>query len=334
MTFHYNFTFNSLSHHRALFLPSKHETAFTCDVSQDEELVYMDDSDDKVLSLDFDVLIGSDGAHSNIRQQLNGSFDTLTDFQFNGGGIHFKPSRPLIGHTVIAKFKVTPIDGCPDIRLEHKDNPFFIASKVHGVRSVFKRFFFQHCEVQIAIDPSLVNKDADGIPWELLLRVSQEILANSPTSIADLRKHYLTHVSLLEIPIRRIHPSAVFQLPSNQHVIFVGDAQVSALYRLATGVNFQISNLPHLRRILQLGTSSRHLKQWTRLRELMDKRIDELIATQLSTLFFETLCGLVVFQDEYWRLDGHGFNGPLSNKEAYKSCNRTASPAWEYSTMS
>lgn len=309
----------------------------TCDEITNNNLIGHTSSVN-LISLDFDVLVASDGAHSKIRSYVNSSFETLTKFNFKFDNtnhwIHFS-DEALVGYTVIAKYKVN--NGiCPEIKNEHKNNPFVIGSIIDGVSSVFKRFFFHHCEIQIAIIPSKVAlfDTSEDVPWELILEVSQEILIHPPLNIQHLQEQLFEVPKFLEIPIKRINPTSVFSFPisktlGTKHIIFVGDAQVSALYRLATGVNFQFSNLHHLRRIFQLNSNKQHeVKHWNKFKQEIDKRMDTLISSQLSSLFFESVCGLVVFQDEFWRHDGNNFIGPISNEQALISCNRSAVPNW------
>jgi hypothetical protein len=322
---HFDFIFASLCSSQAVFVKYPMlKYPFSC-----ADIVELRHSPGSLLVLDFDILVGSDGTHSKLRQEVNGSLETMSRFKFHKGSITFKPDHPLIGRTLIARYKLTN-GSCPEIKPHHKDNPFAVAFRVSGVSSTFKRFFFNHCEVQIAFDEwAVTNGNESDVPWELLLSVSQEVMTHPPADLDSLKGQLLDHPKLLQIPVRRIKPSSVIALSENKHVIFIGDSQVSALYRLATGVNFIISNVPHFRRIFQASSSH---TQWRRFQQTIDSRIDELISSQLTALFLESVCGLVVFQDEIWRYDeNRHFQGPLSSERALaRHCNTSSVPKWYY----
>ncbi|GMH82832.1 hypothetical protein TrVE_jg2136 [Triparma verrucosa] len=197
-----------------------------------------------------------------------------------------KPHKTLIAH-----LKPGPDGSCPELRKDAKGKiidpyfPGFDLFRPRGITSVFKRFFHNHCELQIFFS-SDVDMGTDTDLQTAVFDVMDLLLLESDHSL-------LGNMSAFSVLPRRLTKvgglaPAPFQTP----FIVVGDAALSAHYRLGIGVNYNIflanTFLP------QLLSGSLSPSQYSS--QVSEIHI-ETQNTMMRYIKFESECNMVLFED-------------------------------------
>ena len=217
------------------------------------------------------------------------------------------------------------------------------------------------------------------LPWPLLVPVCNFLFEEPFADELSLRRRLLRcggcsakgnatvttcGAAMHIMPIRRVGPAAVVPLTGSKNdeahsdtasavAILVGDSAVTALYRLGVGVNSIFAGLADLRRAFvrgrlvreaattNRGADKRFLAAWEQnFAPVYAKRLWRASNAQAAAAFWESTCGLVVFQDELWRLllpaggaqnKAVQYEGPLSPLDALEYCSSpSAGKLWSW----
>lgn len=136
------------------------------------------------------------------------------------------------------------------------------------------------------------------IPWDLVYHVTRlgTYLPENVT-LEQFQTEYVEKVQPFSIPLMRTE-RATLMLESGQVGIVIGDAFMSANYRLGIGVNSIINGLRNLIVFIsKLSASPR--SEWKELAEeknkIDDARLTRLTHYQAQVMFLEAYCGYQVF---------------------------------------
>lgn len=250
----------------------------------------------------FDLCIAADGAKSTVRETVPLSFEKKESFLHQYSNPPEWITLPGIKQTsIIVNFD--PFEGaCPHVRDVDAYGsllfPWSVGFELKGVQTVYRRFYFEHCQLQILLeeDEGKQVMSMKQIPWELIRRVSDYYMKAPIDSLETLQSMIARtsegfDVSIFPVEIFALNAST-FIFPSRkrqQAVIFVGDALVTAHYRLGIGINtgfrFQREfslTLYEFENQWNEGIISLLLEREKRI-SLMTK---EIIEVQLSTIFY------------------------------------------------
>eukprot|EP01125_Pyxidicula_operculata_P000225 TRINITY_DN10319_c0_g1_i1.p1 TRINITY_DN10319_c0_g1~~TRINITY_DN10319_c0_g1_i1.p1 ORF type:complete len:563 (+),score=86.49 TRINITY_DN10319_c0_g1_i1:150-1838(+) len=152
----------------------------------------------------FDLLIGADGMHSEVRSHSSIPFEKVTTFNLLNKYVRTVQDG-LHQYSLMCSFHA--IDGeCPMIEKDDDGRdvdylqPSFV---VDGVTSVFKRWYFGHCHFQILFNNDFVytkilgkeqhdfgrsaNIEEFPILWNILLNVTNILFSNKTDNIEQLK---------------------------------------------------------------------------------------------------------------------------------------------------
>ena len=246
--------------------------------------------------LQADVIIGADGANSQVRS-LSGGFpyrqhDSYTPDAVDG--VSQKDIRAINASQVTLLLEIAP-DGngdCPAVKRMEDGSPvepsypgFFLG----GVAAVFKRFYRGYCHMQVLFDhdggesimkehaidggESIMKEHAiDGAyPFELILKILGLVLVKPPTSLDALK------TSILGTDLRRLAMMSVevdtILLKRGPVVSLTGDSASSAYYRLGVGMHNLASAIVELKSLLIGIKNSRGESLVASLEEVVERKV-------------------------------------------------------------
>eukprot|EP00475_Leptophrys_vorax_P036781 TRINITY_DN6271_c0_g1_i1.p1 TRINITY_DN6271_c0_g1~~TRINITY_DN6271_c0_g1_i1.p1 ORF type:complete len:439 (-),score=84.45 TRINITY_DN6271_c0_g1_i1:254-1570(-) len=210
---------------------------------------------DKPVSLQFDVLVGADGSKSRVREEFGINFAPVEEFRI--AQINRSVTvRNIQQVSIIVDFKLqesaAEADGeenasCPEERKydqiygDEQLHPWYASTRIPGVSSVFKRFYFDHCQMQILVDRKIgeellsageQQQQQDAVPvraWSIILDVSNLYLKHVFSSVQELR-NVIEHVV--------VHPIRIHAAVETSKVLFTPAHRKPAVVLLAGGNNF------------------------------------------------------------------------------------------------
>ena len=279
-------------------------------------------SDGKKVETSFDLLVGADGAESRVRKSAGLSYLPQSKFSVLGKELEISGLKQT---TVILSFKSGEHGACPSVAVDSEGNkvsPEYPRFFVPGVTSVFKRFFDNHCHLQILLEREVGDKvysdfkNGGILPWQLILNVSNVILEEKIEtieqvhSLVGLDEQGKPDVNVFDIIIKKTDKSTLL-LPGKDRVAVVtlaGDSTITAHYRLGIGINNAFIALLDFREFLRdlcplydkkaLMFSPKDLPAVSAVVEEKveadERRMRDMTQAQLSTIFLESYCGYTV----------------------------------------
>lgn len=202
------------------------------------------------------------------------------------------------------------IDNCPRVRKVADDGeeitPYSVGSVFYdeyGVTSAFKRFFADHCELQVFFRKDINTDTIDDT--QLVGKLAKFLFTeNEPYEIASVNR-----VDIEQVKAESVTGKFRFSKSSKRHrYILVGDASISAHYRLGVGINFGILQsentlYPFLKSITQNnGETKEALDEYV---SSAKKFISQLEEQQTRSIFWESYCNFVIYGDEIWGRINH-----------------------------
>ena len=159
----------------------------------------------------------------------------------------------------------------------------------HGVTSVFKRFFKNHCELQIFFSKGFDIAQSDASVVEAVVDALVENDSNK--KIIEIR-----NMKRFRILPRRL--AKISGTVGGKDFVVVGDAALSAHYRLGIGVNLGIMISESKLSLLLKNEAS--LADWSdmTLRLYADAQV-----VMHSYIMFESKCNLVLFEKSVFLRD-------------------------------
>jgi hypothetical protein len=291
---------------------------------------------------EYNVLIGADAVNSGVRSFQKNSFEAIDIFKLKNGEKIQIPNVSQLSFLVNFDSKDNE---CPELRDKSEliiSDPWMMGFEVKGIHSVFKRWYLGHCQLQILfldyyseivlenLKKDLIqylwnkytkksfkkNHENDRYPLAILFSILSKILKNPPKSHNEMleliskNKTGMLDLFLLNTKIRKVEKTNRI-LRSKSIISLVGDASVTAHFRLGVGINngflsFQRKEfsrlLNYLNSIGKWKIRNMETNQYKGLQYLVEqknelemKRIDSLVQYQVSTIFYESFCNYVVF---------------------------------------
>eukprot|EP01080_Neovahlkampfia_damariscottae_P001552 gene1552-12678_t len=348
------------------------ERKFLINDSNDNRIKVLNLKTNKIESYKYNVLIGADGTKSDVREFQKFPFTKVEEFQLKNEGALELPGLSQLSFLV----NFDSVNGkCPELKDQKEliiSDPWMIGFEIPSIHSLFKRWYNGHCQLQIlflnrpanqilenfkkdalqylyskVIKKSYYHLNEKRFPLSLLFKVLQRILKSPPKNYNEMLgmikfKKEKLNFFLLKTEIRKI-PTSTKITQSNTVVSLVGDASITAHYRLGIGINNGFLSFhekhftPLLKFLNHIGKSKmKKLKDedTKKLQKIVEKkikkdmdRINSLVQYQISTIFYESYCNYIVFgaygsgvQDIY----GKDFNSndyfKMTNEEVEKYC--------------
>lgn len=260
----------------------------------------------------FDLLIATDGLRSSARKQL---------------GLHSlgAPGHPVAQLSVILDFKE-----CPKKRDDFE--PWDISKHVEGVVLIFRRFFADECHMQILFTEESArqlrqqagkkhhhqssNPDIP-VPWDLVWRVCNASITPVFAELSQLQAN-IVRVEAVDIYINRT-TEGTLQMPSGRTAVILGDAFMSAHYRLGIGINNALNMMGNLGVFLRkMGRyeSVEERKAIIREKSALDlQHVLRMWKQQVKTMWLETYCGYHLFFEHSATSAGEKKNGEEEEEE-------------------
>lgn len=226
--------------------------------------------------LPYDLLLGSDGTNSKVRQSVFFAYSTHNGFNINSRIPMRIPG--LNQPTLLLNLKPEADGTCKTSKSSVVDS-FDVGSALPGVTHVFKRFYLGHCHLQLLFTQQFAKQHfskessattENDLPWPTILDVVNQVFEIPFKSVEEFKDSIVKakkedgsneealDVQYFQIEIKRTN-HALFrpQLGPNKKpsslVAIVGDASITAHYRLGVGINNGIRQIDSVtRRALML----------------------------------------------------------------------------------
>ena len=193
---------------------------------------------------------------------------------------------------------------CPELRNGRDGKvidpyfPGFVLSHL-GVTSIFKRFFHNHCSMQIFFDTEGARVSPESVVAEAF-----ELLLVEPQAATTK----ITGMKSFSVLPRRLETVGA------KNYIFVGDSAVSAHYRLGIGINHGILMAEKYAPVLTGEMSTGVYNE----RASRDYAAAEMSMAKFIKL--ESQCDFVLFQDEIFERSGEGNYVDVDPRTAFEHC--------------
>ena len=303
-------------------------------------------------SLPFDVVVAADGAESDTRRLAHMAVMRQEQFMIAAESVEVPHLHQTT--TVVDFYAVN--GSCPELLKDEKGNvldPRYPSMVLKTVSNVFKRFYHRHCHLQImwTLETGeqimrVARVDNGSLPWSEILDVVGVLFAKPPANVAELQLA-VERVNVFTVVIDAATKNTLLWDAAPKHkpaiVALVGDALVTAHYRLGIGINQGLTSIDELGELLHslsLGSELTPAKaaEQVRMKQLItEKRVHSMLQFMLTVMFLETYCDdLLVFfdasTDNLWstvsvyekRLDTKPINymasGPLATADLKKKC--------------
>ena len=279
----------------------------------------------------FDLLVGSDGARSAVRAW--GGATLLPQSRFTRRGDEEKvyndvPTLLLHQPSVLLHWRLDPATGgCPALKAEA--TPFSPAIELPrtNVTSLWKRFFGTHCEMQALFRAGtrVVENESESEVRRSSLLAALLPLVNSVLATP------LMNVKALDAALLDVRPFriAIGRASLNGGVLsgavvgegggataawlLIGDASVTAHYRLGIGINTIFRGLASLGGFVAALVESESASEsewldnlaWSfeEWRRSSERRTAWMVQVQLRSIYEEAYCGFATYKESVYRLD-------------------------------
>eukprot|EP01127_Copromyxa_protea_P015878 TRINITY_DN4636_c0_g1_i1.p1 TRINITY_DN4636_c0_g1~~TRINITY_DN4636_c0_g1_i1.p1 ORF type:complete len:582 (-),score=85.86 TRINITY_DN4636_c0_g1_i1:153-1898(-) len=285
---------------------------------QDRQFAVFSQPTKDTFKIEFDILIGADGAKSDVREILDIPFQNIEKFKILKG-LATKNIKGIHQISVVMNFVGSSESRtCPSVKKNmHGDDvdflhPSFVVPET-GVTMVFKRWRFPYCSAQIFFNHEagirvknlIETNDEDDYKslWTLILKILNSFLE---TQISDtLSLHALlfsskgSYINLVNTTVS-VSGSPVVKI-GKSFGLLVGDALMSSHYRLGIGMNTAFYMLTLFDTLLDCTQREASLDACVSEYEgLVSKRLEQASQFQLQAIFFESYCNLVMTTENNW----------------------------------
>ncbi|ETO23769.1 hypothetical protein RFI_13405 [Reticulomyxa filosa] len=201
-------------------------------------------------------------------------------------------------------------------------DPWRISFQYDDIDAVFKRFYLNHCQMQILFNEN-VNKTwglhaDEQLWWDVLWNVTQFLFVTKPPSLSALKQTYVdlehklrtvkTQIKLVQDVLAPLPMGDHSSTSSIQYVLIAGDAAMTAHYRLGVGINTILDGFAINTDFFEDFASTLHghanddmlhARQdiVRKYNTLMHARLLEKAMFQNTVIFLESYCRLLVFFD-------------------------------------
>eukprot|EP01130_Rhizamoeba_saxonica_P007195 TRINITY_DN2901_c0_g1_i3.p1 TRINITY_DN2901_c0_g1~~TRINITY_DN2901_c0_g1_i3.p1 ORF type:complete len:537 (+),score=82.26 TRINITY_DN2901_c0_g1_i3:157-1767(+) len=263
-------------------------------------------SDAGIKKIPFDILIGADGSKSTVRDIFSIEYKKYNGFYINN--IVYKNFKDIHQVTMLVEFKSNNLKKCKKLNTYDDGTPYdYIHPSyfIPGVTSVFKRWFYGFCHLQILFSNEMGAEllKEDNNATNILFYTVNLIFENKYSNIEDMlddinngRDGILIH----QIDINRAKKPGIVTGNDNNYasVFLVGDSLVSAHYRLGVGINNGFLSLVEfstfLREIANISSRNQLEACVRKKNKKARKRSKQLVQFELSTIYYEAYCDYVV----------------------------------------
>lgn len=298
----------------AAFLASVDDAALTKPLPSEFAMCRSESWAPLAAPLPFDVLVAADGASSDVRRIAG--LATVRQEHFSIGGEALDVPH-LHQTTTIVDF-VARRGICPALAEDVNGTvhdaryPGFV---LKSVSTVFKRFYRSHCHLQImwSLDRGGqmmrdVRLNNGTLPWDEILAVTSVLFASPPANVTALQEMVL-NVNMFNVVIDAAPRNTLLWDEAPKHkpaiVTLVGDALVTAHYRLGIGINNGLSSLDELGELIHsLSLTGGALSATTAAaavrgkQSATEKRVNRMLQFMLTVMFLETYCDdLLIYFD-------------------------------------
>lgn len=265
-------------------------------------------SNDEVKLMAFDFLFAADGASSLARKSLDLTYNHQTKFLIDGK----LPVRidGLAQPTLLINLKPNEDKTCPKqkkaldgLPMESHETGMVIT----GISHVFKRFYLGHCHLQVLFTQEKAKElgDLSTVPWQLLLDVTTFLFETPYESIEDLQAHVIQREAnggqeydfdFFSIEIKETQ-MAVLKPPlweTHSIVSIIGDASITAHYRMGVGVNNGVRQLENTRKLLKMELGAVDPSEVERLNAHEMAELTKLHRFEAFLIGMEAYCDFVV----------------------------------------
>ena len=240
------------------------------------------------------LIIIADGSKGEVSREKLGLVDASSP-QLVVEGNNFGRAEPH--ETLIVSLRPNEDGSCPSLRRDGEGKildpyyPGFDMFGTYGVTSVFKRFFHNHCELQVFFSSGAkgIRKDDSDI-LDAVLDVLVERGGNEGEVEVEMMKRFSVLPRRLDV--------IGGEIGGKKDFIVVGDAALSAHYRLGIGVNFSIMIAE--RTLIKLLRREISAEEWgnSATRLFRDAQ-----ATMHTYILLESECNLVLFENSVFKRD-------------------------------
>ena len=313
ITFHFGSTFQSLES------PSPGSSKMSIQASTDLG---------GTLYLPFDLLIAADGASSLIRSHLHLNYNHQTNFYIDS---RIPISIPHLSQpTLLINFKPTADGMCPDLTRSpsgHGRESHEPGMVIPGVTHVFKRFYFGRCHLQVLFTQERASQmNRQVVPWDLILELISFLFSSPFESIESLQQSVIEvdteegkryDHEFFDIEIRSTSASVLLPPYDTTSIVeIVGDASITAHYRMGVGINNGVRQLEMTRRILSKRFWSSLAQEIHEFNQNEQDELKKLAQFEAYLIATEAYCDYVVGLDAHKPRYSH--STWLRNRSLYK----------------
>ena len=271
-------------------------------------LIIKNIKNNKKYKLKFKYLIGSDGSKSKVRQLFNISYILQNEILYKN--ILYK-IKNLYESSLIINFKsniskiINKIDNnfCPSLKLINNKviDPWFINFNYDTIDAVFKRFYFNHCQLQILLNHKnkvLLNINNSNYINNLILNISNFYFKYNIKNIKEMEKMIIKNnknnknYNLIKNEIFLINSSLKILNDTKQIIFFIGDSAMTAHYRLGIGINTILDGFYLYYKLFKIINNNKDL---IKIKNKIDIRLKNKVLYQTTIMFLESICNLLVF---------------------------------------
>jgi hypothetical protein len=283
----------------------------------------------------FDLMIAADGAQSSIRNHLGLTYLRQDRF-FIDKRIPID-IQGLSQPTILVNLRPDANGACPKLKVSPRDSLVLesleAGMSIPGVTHTFRRFYYTHCHLQVLLTANnkLVQVESAEtakfeIPWPLLFNLTSILLENPYDNIDHLKANIVEiespgeakrfDVEFFRIEIRKISSSIVQPHPSTSPslVLFIGDASITAHYRMGVGINNGVRQLEMTRNVVDRFPLSKSDIEALNSQEMAQLDMLALFETWLigSEAYCDYVIGLETSKPRY------SFSTWLRDRQAYQ----------------
>jgi len=307
-------------------------------------------NDSSTTLLSFDIVVGCEGGSGSwVREQANMTTHVHTSAVFEtatAGSVKVTKSR-LQQTTVIVRYRANAAtQECPTLKNNGDVDPYDITFSHPNISAAFKRWYRGHCQLQLIVRHGYgeqLLEHADRLPWDMLLSVSNALLAHPFRDEANLRAQVLD-AYIVPVRIKSTRPLAqALGGRGSRHrsvAVVFGDNAVTAHYRLGIGINQALLALDELRLLLEDAAAAaaasdaspdRVVDVALRQHERASKRVRSMAQYQLRTIVLEAYCGFVMgvnfTEPSLWQSQ-RVFRANRSPPGSFQEIGRASGGAW------
>jgi hypothetical protein len=263
---------------------------------------------DEIRRLKFDMLFAADGASSLARSSIHLSYGTFENFLIDSR-VPMR-IRGLAQPTLLINLKPNDDGQCPPLKKSSEGlvrDSYETGMVIPGITHVFKRFYHGRCHLQVLFTQEKMKEitDRSSVPWSLLMELTTFLFETPYESIEDLQSNVIQREAsgaqeidfeFFDIEIRKtgyaVYRPLIWETTSVISVI--GDASITAHYRMGVGINNGVRQLETTRKLLAMAPVSQNNDQLEVLNYEEMQELLQLARFEAYLIAAESYCDFVV----------------------------------------